>query len=77
MQPGEPAPEGMSYIAASYVKFIEVSHLNLVAKLERKLSQIALIIQPTISHCYSNRNQPDSVCSAGCNFACMSNLNAI
>lgn len=24
MQPGEPAPEGMSYIAASYIKFIEV-----------------------------------------------------
>ena len=24
LQPGEPAPEGHSYIAASYVKFVEV-----------------------------------------------------
>ena len=32
MQPGEPAPEGMSYIAASYVKFIEVSRLILTGK---------------------------------------------
>lgn len=26
MQPGEPAPKGMSYIAASYIKFIEVCY---------------------------------------------------
>lgn len=28
-QPGEPAPEGMSYIAASYIKFIEVGLITL------------------------------------------------
>lgn len=27
-QPGEPAPEGMSYIAASYVKFVEVHFVH-------------------------------------------------
>ena len=33
VQPGEPAPKGMSYIAASYVKFIEVPRLLRLAKL--------------------------------------------
>lgn len=30
LQPGEPAPEGMSYIAASYIKFVEVSLHTLI-----------------------------------------------
>lgn len=43
LQPGEPAPEGMSYIAASYIKFVEVSLHTLIEDI-RALDRILFIL---------------------------------